>query len=350
MFRKFKKNSNSKLSIQDLENAKKSKLNINKNKQKTVSPITRTFFKGVQATIYVSLIIIFVLGIYQIIKSKQPKIIKNIVEYNIAESESETAKAFALAFVKEYLTYSNTEQEDYLRRIRPFLINALSNTARIDYSKGSSRVLDAIVWDVQKLNNNHSNIIIRANIQTINQVDIIIEKGIEGEEITKPKIEEKVVYISVPIGYYEDGYLVEDYPVFMPEPQRPTEANFETYTGPKTALDDVEQQIEEVLTNFFITYSSGNEGQIAYYMEDNKKIKGYEGKYLFNSIETLDTYENGNGTYTTVTVIGMKDEELGTLYRQRYLIELIRKTEGNSDRFYIKDIKMRGNKFVEEDE
>lgn len=349
MFRKIKKKSN-KVSIQDLENVKKTKLSINKSNEKTMRPATRTFFKGVQTAIYISFIIIFALGIYQIVKSKQPKVIKNIVEYNIAESESETAKAFALAFTKEYLTYKNSDQEDYLERIRPFLINALSNTVRIDYSKGSSKVLDAIVWKVDKLDAKHSNIIIRANIETINEVDVIIEKDIQGKEVRRPRIEEKVVYISIPIGYYEGSYLVDDYPVFVTKPDRPSEASFDTYVGSRTVLEDIKQQIKEVLTNFFITYSTGNAGQIAYYMEDNRKIKGYEGEYIFNNIDTLDVYENGKGLYTAVVIIGVKDKELGTLFRQRYLIDLVKKTEGNVDRFYIRDINIRGNKFKKEDE
>lgn len=354
MFGKFKKenkNKNKKVTLMDLEQEKnKAKLHVGaKKNEKQLKPSTTKMLKIIKYFVWGTLIFIFMVGALQMIRSKQPRIIKNIVEYNFAPAESETAQAFALAFTKEYLTYENTKPEDFYGRVSPFMVNALRSSAGVQQSKGSCEVLDTVVWKVEKLNNEHSNIVIRAEVKITNKVDVIQEMLATGEIVTHPKIEKKVKYLLVPIGYYDGSYIVEDYPTFMAEPERPTEATIQTFAGNETVLEDQKEEIKEVLDNFFKTYTTGNKGQISYYMENNKKIKGYEGNYSYNGIRNLAVYKTSKDEVISVIQIGMKDIDLDTLFTQRYIIKLIRKSEQTSkDRWYIREFTVRGNIFEKE--
>lgn len=330
----------------DIENHEtKSKLDIKKNKQaKELKPATVGVLKIARIMIWSVLTIIMLVGVLQIVRGKQPKIIKNTVEYNISPVEGDTAKAFAVSFVKEYLTYDNTRQDDYRSRIEPFLSGSVRSGAKIEVSKGNSVVIDAIAWNVEKLNKEHSNIIVRAEVEQTNKIDTIKIIDEQGKFTEKPKVSKKVIYINVPIGYYSGGFLVEDYPSFVSEPKKPEDPLPGPYTAANSELDDVKVELKGVLDNFFKTYATGNEGQIAYYMDNNKSVKGYEGKYLFESIQTLEAYKEGNLS-VVVTQVAMKDAELQTVFTQRYVLKM-RKGDGN--RWYIVEFSPRGNIYKDE--
>lgn len=352
MFGKVKQEKVKKVTLVDLESQQnKAKLDLTKSKnEKALGPKTQAILKFARYFIWGAIILILAVGALQMIRSKQPRIIKNVVEYNFAPSESETAKAFAVAFTKEFLSYQVEKPDDYNRRISPFVVTSVLSGARVEQSKGSSKVVDAIAWKVDKLNKDHSNIIVRANVETTNAVDQQQELLPTGETVTRPKLEKKVVYVLIPIGHYDGGYIVEDYPTFVAAPDRPANASIETFNGNESVLEDEKEMIKEVLNNFFITYTTGNPGQISYYMEGNKKIKGYEGNYVFNGIMNIQAYKtNEKNKVMAVVQVGMKDAGLDTLFTQRYVFELVKKSESGSEtRWYIIKFDPRGNIFKQD--
>lgn len=347
-----KKNKNDKkdkkLTLLELETKEeKTRLNINKNKEKKIGPKTASFLNFIRILLWFSIILILAVGALQMIRSKQPKIVQNIVEYNMAVSEGETAKAFAVTFAKEFLTYRSENSEEYYRRIGPFMLSTIRSGVKTEYSKGSSIVKDVIAWDVEKINKEHSNIIVRAEIETVNEVDVIETMNIDGTITKEPKKKNKVVYLSVPIGYYNGGFIVEDYPTFVPDPEQPTDISFESFKGSEQVQDNVKQEIKEVLSNFLETYSSGNEGQISYYMENNKKIQGYNGKYIFDEIRTIEVYKTSENELKTLVQINMKDADINTLFTQRFIFTIVKQEKDKNKRWYIREFTNRGNIFSE---
>lgn len=337
----FNKNKKTKISLMDIENEEpKTKLNINRNKdEKNLETKTVTALKALKIMIWAFIAFVLLLGVFQIVRSKQPKIIKNIVQYNFAPSESDTAKAFALTFAKQYLSYENNKPDDYSKRVDPFLIDAIKGSTRLEYAKGTSTVLNAIVWQVEKLSNEHSNIIVRAEVE--------LKSAAESQQQQQKTIL-KTIYLKVPIGYFEDRYIVEDFPSFGSDPSNATGVKLDTYKGDKQEADSTKDEIKDVLTNFFKTYTTGTGGQIAYYMDNNNSIKGYEGKYVFSGIENLDAYKDGKDGSIAIVQVEMKDADLGTSFSQRFIFNMIKKTGNKTGRWYIKDFSARGNLYKDE--
>lgn len=329
-----KSKSKGKMSLMDIENQEeKTKLNINRNKnERRLTPKTVSMLKAARIFLWVFIALIILLGVFQLTRSKQPRITKNIVQYNFAPSENDTAKAFAITFAKQYLQYDSTKTDDYASRVNPFLINSIKDSTKLQYAKGTSTVLNAIVWQVEKLNDEHSNIIVRADIETKNLA-----------QSQSPVINDKTVYLNVPVGYYQGGYVVEDFPSFKAEPKSITGVKVDDYKGGKQLVDSTKDEVKDVLTNFFKTYTTGTEGQIAYYMDNNKSIKGYEGKYVFNGIQTLDAYMDGKDGAIVVVQVEMNDADLGTAFTQRFIFNMIKKADDKTNRWYIKDFNARGN-------
>lgn len=345
MFNKKKKSSGTKISIKDIENQEaKTKFNINPNKKdKNMGPKTVTKLKYVKIFLWCALIFILLMGVVQMVRSKKPRIIKNTIDYNFTPVETDTAKAFAVTFAKEFLTYKNTEAVDYNQRIAPFLISSIQGGEKIEVSEGSSKAVDAIVWKVEKLNANHSNITVRVNVVTNNTANAVDTTNVYGQAEKNPTAINEVIYLTVPIGYYNGGFLVEDYPTFSADPIKPADPSLETYTGQNKETDTTANVIKDVLTNFFKIYTTGNVEQISYYMENNKKIAGYQGKYLFNSIDQIDAYNVTSDTTVAVVQVSMKDATLGTVFTQRFTFTLRKPTTNNQKRWYIIDFTSRGN-------
>ena len=327
----------------DIENQEtKTKLSINPNKtEKNIGPKTTGTLKFVKTFLWCAIIFILIMGVFQLIRSKQPKIIKNSIEYNFAPVENDTAKAFAVTFTKEYLTYDSAKVADYNSRVAPFLVSSIQGGTKVEYSKGISKVLDAMVWKVDKLTSEHGNIVVRANVETSDVLDAVDSTNAYGQKEKKPIVNDEIIYLTVPIGYYNGGFLVEDYPAFTADPVKPADPKLESYSG-KSEIDSTKVEIKTVLTNFFKTYSTGDSGQISYYMDNNKSVQGYQGKYIFNSIDSLDAYKDTSTTTVAVVQASMKDSLLGTVFTQRFIFTL-RKPTDNQNRWYIIDFTSRGN-------
>lgn len=353
MFKKDKEKKK-KITLMDLDE-KGSKLEVNSSnskKEKKLGPKAIGGLKFAKYVVYGFIIFTFAIGILQMLKSKQVKQVINVVEYNFAPSESITAQTYGLAFAKEYLTYSTEERNnEYQQRVMPYMINSLVGSLKSETSKGSSRVVDALVWKVEKLDDNHSNIIVRAEVEITNKETIQMRSGIDNEENStdvRYNKENKIVYLSVPVGYFEGSYIIDDYPAFIPSPDRPAEATMHSYSSGSMVSENEKGELKEVIGNFFRTYSTGNEGQISYYMENNKKMKGYSGEYVFEDIKTIEAYYSESGTVVAVVQATFKDADLDTTFIQRFAFELIQKSEQNQKRWYIRRFNQRGNLYNQE--
>lgn len=329
--------------LQDLQNSEeKNRLEINrKKKNNTVGPKKAAAQATVRIFIWGFICLVLLVGIMSIVKSKQPKIVKTVVEYNFAPCENDTAKAYAEAFTKEYLTFTRSKKEEYIKRIGDFIPTQLLGLISLDTIQSDSVVRDAIVWKVEKLDNDHSNITVRATVISRKEIPASTLDPMELNSNMKYEENTKVVYVKVPIRYVEGQYIVDDYPVFDVDMEKP-EIDLLIYEGEKSVEESVKKKLREVLENFFDTYSKGNKVQISYYMLDNKQVKGLEGKFLFENIRTLEIYESQNiNEVVAVCEIIMMDPDVGTRFTQRYLVQL--KNNTADKRWYVMSLQARGD-------
>lgn len=306
-------------------------------KEKELKPATAATLKFIRTFFYIFLVFIIVLGVWQLVKSKQPRIIENITRYEYSESESDKAKAFAESFVKAYLTYGDlANNSDYKAKLDLYL-NGVVNVGRPDQSIGSSEVQDTMVYSVEKIDDKTSNIVIKATVKMTDDGNMI-EKYDQatGTKISVPTIEEKDVYVSVPILAEGGKVVVNDYPTFLKVEDK-LNAPFETYIGESLATDSEVKEIEKTLTDFFGIYYSGTPGQIKTFFKEDKNVTGLQGAFSFNSIKSIEAYVN-DGVYTAIVTVEITETDLGGVFNQRHLLTL----EKSDDRYVIISMQNRG--------
>lgn len=309
--------------------------------QKELKPGTKGFLTTIRTIFWIVVCFIIVIGVLQVVKSKQPRIIENIYRTEVNESESNKAKAFAEGFVKDYLTFSTSKRGEYKEKMDKYM-NAAVVLGKTEYATGSSEVLNTVVWDVEVIDPNTSNIIVRAEVKVTN--DSVTEERYDpntGERKQYPVEEIKEYFVSVPIVAKDGKVIVNDYPAFVADESKLDEP-LASYVGANTVMDEEKQEIEKFLEDFFDVYYTGTEGQIKTFFETDPKLKGMQGEFDFNTIVSLESYKE-NDVVTNVVVLSVKSP-IGAEFNQRYLIEM--KKAG--DHWVITEIENRGTKTKEE--
>lgn len=259
---------------------------------------------------------ILVYGVFTATNPVRPKIYRE--EYKQAVCEGDTAKAYAEQFVREYLTYKVMDQ-DYKSRITKLAPNMVSDETR----RGWSTVIETSVFNTKKLNDKFSVITVYAKVK-------------QGDTERDPgKI--KALYVKVPIAALDqDRVYVRDYPVFVAAPNDARPENY-TYKG-KEVVDTVREEIKSTLHNFFKIYDVGTPEQISYFLKDKKKVKGYEGNFKYDSIQSIQAYQlNGKDTEAFVVAEIMVKDEHDTTFRQTFNFKMEKDTIDGKSAWYIKE-------------
>ena len=297
------------------------------------------FIKPIRVLFYLIMILIIIKGALSFFRNDTNEAKKIYAEMEMkliaarAPIETETAKAFAESFTKEFLTYSNdsTSNYDYTERVRPYIASYLSGiTAQSFGQVKKTWVEDVFTWEVQKISEAQGNIVVKADI-------IYEDKVVEGET-EKLVLKKDKVYLKVPIFYQEGKFVVDDYPVFHPVPEK-AEIKFEPIYLEDTS-SEIKEEVSFMLQNFFKTYCMGNAGEISYYMLDGSKLKGYEGRFEFLEIKELRTHtlKDQEGKILAVAAIKVKDKTSSMEFTQRYHLEVFKK----DSRWYIESFDTRG--------
>lgn len=282
-----------------------------------VYPGKYTVLSAVRAVFWLLIGVVIIRGISAWTSPVRPIIYKE--EYIRAPSESDTAKAFALQFVREYLSYDARDQSEYRRRIGKYLAYNVSP----DTVSGWSRVLESNLWAFKKLNEKNSVITVHVKLM-------------QGKNAEDPgTIRER--YVKVPVMALEsEQYQVRDYPVFAAEFDS-SKGHAPSFSG-NSATERTRKEITETLTNFFKIYDRGTPEQIAYFLKSSEKVKGYGGSYTFDMITSLEIYkQNSDETQAFVIAEIVVLDDFGSRFRQKYNFQMVREIIKNETRWYISD-------------
>ncbi len=325
---------------------KKSHLELDHNQEKaSMGPKKVGLLKTVKFLIYAAFVIVFAAGIINFLKNDQPRIIRNEVIYDITPVESDTAKSFAAAFTREYLTFNN-DKTDFVKRVSPFITSELNNGIDMDTVNKNTEVKDALVWKVEKLNKDNANITVRADLVVSDIIDNSqINTSLKNTEIiSKPSTKKKTVFLEVPIEHVNGQFIVNDYPTFVANMDTP-EVDYYEYQGENQVSDSTKAEIKTVLESFFSNYCKANKLQLSYFMKDSKEFKGLEGLFEFSDVINCSAYDQGNNKVTSVCQVEIIDPDTGAKFLQKYTLDMIKDTTEN--RWYIESIIFRGNKVNE---
>lgn len=333
------------------KNIKETKAHINDYSVKTLSIKGTTFQRIVKTVLWILICFLLFKGAVNTIKGSQTgRIDEKLTAFTKSMDRrlklEQEASDFAESFVREYLTYKSREDEEHKKRIRSFTASYISDAGLVNlYGDGQCVVLDT--WTVKRdwYSDSQINVDVRAKVKYIKVTKTVLS----GEENkTVESIEEKLgeIYLRVPIRETEGGYIVEDLPAFIPEPDKP-EIKYEKYYG-TTADESTAKQIKETLNTFFKAYYEGEAGEIKYFMSDTtKKVKGLNGKFKYNGLNEVMVYLNtSDGSYIAIADLFIEDKDSNQPVKQAFHIEL----EAKEARYFIKNFDARiGNlKYKEE--
>lgn len=277
--------------------------------------------------------IFWVLLVFLVIKSIANDVFEKEEEFEIPEIklEQQQPAAVAASFAKEYLTYSVEESmeetKDYRERLYKFAadylkFNSLSNV------NANSKVENIFVFSVKKITDNQYNVLVKADVQY---------SFTDGKRIFDS------IYLEIPVNGQDGQYVVEDTPVIIPEPEK-ADIDYSRFNQGEELYITESNKVKEIMSNFFNTYCTGKPTEIAYYMDDGKPLKGFEGRFAFLYIKEFHVFDlKVDNKYKATAMVALKDTVSSKEFLQNYNIDLV-KREG---RWYIKKINIRGGNINE---
>ena len=304
------------------------KLITTKGKSKSFKIKTVMFQSIGRVILWTLIIFLFLRGVGTLFVSSETGEAQRLINQFIDEKgykervELEAA-SFAEGFAIEYFTYERGG--DYEERLLRYLPSSISLGSP---GHGKIRALNSRGYSVEWFSGNQLNVSVA--------VKVLYEIQLQENNETKTQSKEDEVYIVVPVMELEGKYIVEDHPSIVPAPTKAEVSTiFYSGAGPDSA---VVNEIKEVLESFFKTYYSGSPGEISYYMHENKRVSGLEGRYQLNRLENVRVYDIGiQDEHLVIAELTITDSMSGILYKQGYHIQLIKV----NNRYYIKDFSVR---------
>ena len=236
--------------------------------------------------LWIVLTFIFIKGAISIAVPAPYKTMKRQVQKELENTQKSVnnindAKAFAEAFISEFLTYKINEQEEYRTRLEEYMTNAaLTNI-------NSNLIADSEVI---------SSIAIKCNKVSSSQYDIDVQAKVKYTDT------ERDVYIRVPLSEKDGNYVVEDLPMFISK-QDKVEIENKILDG--TLVEpDVAASIKDTLSNFLKAYCEGTQTEIKYYLykpELINKVGSIGGNKKFKEVDEIKAYEKGEVIKVIVT-------------------------------------------------
>lgn len=246
-------------------------------------------------------------------------------------------KSYAEAFAYEYMTYDPNDTDDYRQRLMRFLPAYMDEFGYTGNTYTSTQVLSSSTYDVEWISENQMNVSVWLNVEykSENSSGEVSEDTLNNEK----KVKYKATGLKVPVAYVNGRYAIEDYPVFVALPEK-ANINLKSFTGYNAEVEET-KEITEVLNSFFKTYYSGSPGEISYYMQDSKEVKGLENSFLYNRMGNAEVFvENKDSTdkkYIALVEVYITDPNSQKEIKQKYYINLTY----DGQRYYIRDLNVR---------
>lgn len=286
---------------------------------KVKSALPQKIFKVV---LWVILSIIFLRGIGTYFKPNDASTAKTVIEAykqgkDYSDQVSFEATAFARMFAMEYLTFKG-DNSDYDDRLKKY-----SNLDFVGNFKDKVEALGSEAYKIEWRGKDKLNVDVKVKVRyTVKpQEDDILPKP--GEAPKPDIITVKDTCIRIPL-YVSDGkYLVEDYPVFIPEPSKG--AKPEKNKQGKDVSNDVKGKLQSAVENFIKTYCNGNSVEMSYYLADTSKTEnGLNKRYIFKKLilEEFNARELDGGKYLITTQYEVQDSINNQVFKQSMQITI----------------------------
>ncbi len=253
-------------------------------------------------------------------------------EFASYKDDSEELMGFSQNFAREYLTYERRREDDYARRIRPYVSDDLySQAASLTDFQGKATAVYVKAYRKESYAKDQYDVFVLADVA----YEPAEKNGKEAETETEGSIRNRTVTLKVPV-YTENGkYVVEGIPMIVNDSMKITGYSAPAFMG--TAITDGRSGlIEEAVTSFLSAYYEQDQNVIEYYLTrsaDRAKFRGLSGRYGFDKLEQIRCYETENGILCLVD-FRVTDAENGSHLLQSVNLSVM--ADGN--RYYIQDM------------
>ncbi len=231
--------------------------------------------------------------------------------------------AFAEQFVREYLFWTQGNEESRAARLKPFWKPNMDVQGGLDFKQvewnSYARNVDA--WSAKE----------RAGQPGVIEVTVYAETILSH---VKDSNEQKRVdrYLIVPLKKAGDSYLVVGVPRFVAPPvaRMPAEQEDEKDIQGKAVDNQTRLEVEQFMKSFWKVYTTGAPEEIAYFEKNSKSASGLTGMMSFLEMDQL-TVRQSQGVYVAECNVLLKDLASGAKLTNYYLFKLVK--EGG--RWYV---------------
>ncbi|MCL2034677.1 MAG: conjugal transfer protein [Oscillospiraceae bacterium] len=311
---------------------------VNINSEEYIKPKKNTGKIILSVVLWGMLAFIFILGVVAAARPDPLSDMERRTNSFIAEQAgrvnlSYEVQSFAQNFAKEYLTYQSGRRDDYMNRVRPYISQRVS-FSEIQSFRSSAAATYVQAYRLEPYNKDQYDVYVMAEIEYMAAPTMPVSTENQVESSGQAQTRKENTYLKVPVRVLSMGkYIVEDYPVFVANPD-----GYDFTAEPFQARDadrNINDQIKQVLNNFFTAYYQENQTRIDYFLAadaDKSGFKGLDGRYLFKEIKDIRSYGDPTNAKNILSLVEIVIEDHnGTQLTQRFNILIIH--DGN--RFYI---------------
>lgn len=251
-------------------------------------------------------------------------------EFKTFKGENEELMAFAQNFVREYLTYTEKDEEGYKKRLQPYVSSKVSGLTGITDFSSNAEATYVQAYRKEQYADNQYDVYVLADV--CYTTTTTTEEGVTTTNKTTAE-----TYVKVPVFVRNGAYIVEDLPLFVSDSLLLGDYKAYNFSGDKASEAEV-AAIKTSLLNFFTAYYEADQSVIDYYLSplaNKDTFWGLNGRYQFENIASLSCYalEGMNG-YIGIVGLTIKDSYNGANLYQEY--NLLIRSEGNQ--YYIQDM------------
>lgn len=277
------------------------------------------------------LLFIFVNGIIVLTRPDRTDEVRKMIEdfeakYQTEKDFNEEILGFAQNFAREYLTYTRSGESDFKERIKPYVSERIYGMSGIYDFKQSATAVYTKAY--------------RKETYAPGQYDVYVmcttayTKIVENNEGTEEVESWDRSILKVPVSRSEQGYCIEDLPLFVEDTMKDTGYQAVEYYG--TEIEN--PKVKQALKNFLTAWYEQEQSVINYFLTedaDKSKFYGLLGRYEFIDIDNVKIYqEEGSKDIICILKIKIKDIANESVILQEFNVTVIE----NGDRIYIKDL------------
>lgn len=212
----------------------------------------------------------------------------------IPAAGSPGAEGFAVRFVTDYLTYDNTDQASYQRRVSPYVAQGI-DPHQLWNGSGKQSIVQATAIDDRDAG---------GGVRTVT-VSALTDSG-------------SWLYVGVPVLDRNGAYAVIGNPAMMPAPAR---ATWNGGSGVGQSDVQLSDSLQSPLSAFFVAYAKGDNASLSFETTPGSGIGGLGGSVTLGSMQSLTVYQ-GRPDHRAARAIVQWKTPSGAQYTQAYSLQL----------------------------